>query len=73
MKIQVFAKPLAQEENVERITETRFVVSVKEPPEKGKANRAVARALAAYFGAASSRVHLASGFSSRRKIFEIET
>lgn len=71
VKIFVKAKPSAQEEKIEKISETNFTVSVKEPPIKGMANQAIIKALAGYFGIAPSRVRLVSGFSSRQKVFEI--
>lgn len=71
MKIFVKAKPGSREEKVEKISETEFVVSVKEPPEKGKANQAIRNALAVYFKTSSSRVKIVSGYSSRNKIVEI--
>ncbi len=71
MKINVKAKPGAREEKVEKIDENNFVVSVKEPPEKGKANEAIRNALAVYFKTASARIKIVSGYSSRNKIIEI--
>jgi len=71
MKISVKAKPNAREEKVEKIDENNFVVSVKERPEKGKANEAIRNALAVYFKVASSRVKIVSGYSSRNKIVEV--
>ena len=71
MKINVKAKPSAREEKVEKIDENNFVVSVTEPPEKGKANNAIKNALAVYFKIGSSRVKIVSGYSSRNKIIEI--
>lgn len=71
MKINVKAKPSAREEEVVKTDETNFMVSVKEPPVQGRANAAIARALAEYFGVSNSQVRLVSGFSSRQKIFEI--
>ena len=71
MKINVKAKPSAREEKVEKIDDQNFVVSVKEPPEKGKANDAIRNALAVYFKTGSSRVKIVSGYSSRNKIIEI--
>jgi len=71
MKINVKAKPSAREENVEKIDDTNYVVSVKEPPEKGKANDAIRNALAVYFKTGSSCVKIVSGYSSRNKIIEI--
>ncbi len=71
MKIFVKAKPNAEEESIKKIDGINFVVAVKEPPIKGKANRAIVRALAEYFSVAPSAVQLVSGFSSKQKIFEI--
>ena len=71
MKINVKAKPNSREEKVEKIDENNFVVSVKEPPEKGKANEAIRNALAVYFKTGSSRVKIISGYSARNKVIEI--
>jgi len=71
MRINVKAKPNAREEKVEKIDENNFVVSVKEKPEKGKANVAIRNALAVYFKTASARVKIIGGYSSRNKIVEI--
>ena len=49
MKINVKAKPGSREEKVEKVDEQNFVVSVKEPPEKGRANEAIRNALAVFF------------------------
>ncbi|MDO8555033.1 MAG: DUF167 domain-containing protein [bacterium] len=71
MKIFVTAKPSARETKVERVTETSFIVSVKEPPVQGKANVAIFKALAEHFKVSTARVRLVSGFTSRQKTFEI--
>lgn len=71
MRINVKAKPNSREEKIEKVDENNFVVSVKEPPEKGKANEAIRNALAVYFKTASARVKIISGYSSRNKIVEI--
>ena len=71
MKINVKAKPSSREEKVEKIDEQNYVVSVIEPPEKGKANDAIRNALAVYFKTGSSRVKIVSGYSSRNKVIEI--
>ena len=70
-KIFVKAKPGAKEEKIEKIDEINFVIWVKAPPKGGKANRAIAKAIATYFNVAPSCVNLVSGFSSRQKVFEI--
>ena len=46
-----------------------MIVKVKEPPTKGKANKAVIKVLARYFNA---NVRIISGTKSRKKIVEIE-
>ncbi len=71
MKIFITAKPSSKEERVERVDESHYVVSVKEPPIKGKANEAIKNALAVYFKTGSSCVKIISGYSSRNKIIEI--
>jgi len=71
MKVKVKAKPNAWEENVEKLEDGSLVVSVKEPPIKGQANRAIIRVLADYFKVDQSRIRLVSGYSSREKLFEI--
>ena len=50
----------------------QFVVSVKERPIDGKANRAIEKAIAEYFHVPVSRVRIVSGHTSREKIIEIE-
>jgi uncharacterized protein len=72
MRVFVSAKPFAREQKVIKIDDTHFEISVKEPPIQGKANSAISRALAEYFGIMVSRVRLISGYSSRQKVFSIE-
>jgi len=71
MKIFVKAKPNSKTEMVEEVDSTHFVVKVKVPPTGGKANAAVHKALAAYFGIAPSRAWIVSGHASRTKVVEV--
>lgn len=71
MRIYVKAKPGAREEGVEKIDESNFIVSVKEPPVQGRANAAILKALADYFGVAVGRIKIVSGWTSRQKVVEI--
>ncbi|MDD2696961.1 MAG: DUF167 domain-containing protein [Candidatus Pacebacteria bacterium] len=71
MKIFVRVKPKAKEEKVEKIDDINFKVSVKQVPEKGRANSAVIRALAGYFGISQSSIQIVSGSNSKLKIIEI--
>lgn len=67
----VKVKTKAREEKIEKIDEHHFLVFVKEPPEKGKANSAVAKVIGNYFGVGSSRVNIVKGRASKEKIVEI--
>lgn len=71
MRIFVKAKPGAKKAEVIKIGDDRFEVSVKEPPVKGLANRAITDLLAGHFGVSSSEVRIVSGLTSRQKIIEI--
>ncbi len=72
MKIFVKVKPAAKEATIEKLDEINFKVEVKEPPVEGRANMAVIRALADYFGVAQSDVRITSGFTSKLKTIEIK-
>jgi len=71
MKIFVQVKPRAKKEKVIKISDTNFKVWVKELPEKGRANHAVMKALAGYFGISQSNIQIISGSTSKLKIIEI--
>ncbi len=68
MKIFVKVKPRAKEEKVEKVEDTHFIISVKEPPEKGKANQAVIKVLAEYFNVKKSDIKIVSGLTSHQKL-----
>ena len=71
MKISVKAKTGAKVEKVQKIDESHFIVAVKTAPIEGRANIAIAKALALHFGIAPTRVRLISGKTSKMKVFEI--
>ncbi|PXF52221.1 MAG: hypothetical protein C4B56_06700 [Candidatus Methanophagaceae archaeon] len=72
-EIEIKVIPNSKEETViepEAEAELKpLIVRVKEPPIKGKANKAVVKLLSRYFNA---RVRIVSGTNSRRKIVAIE-
>ena len=72
MKIFVKVKPKAKEEKVIKVSATNFKVWVREVPEKGKANRAVIKALADYFKIGQSDIKIISGSTSKLKIIELQ-
>ena len=69
MRINVKAKPNSNENKVEKIDDLNFIVSVKDPPVQGRANRAIVKLLSDYFHSPSVRI--VSGHISRQKIIEI--
>ncbi|MDP3996711.1 MAG: DUF167 domain-containing protein [bacterium] len=71
MRIFVSAKPKSKNEKVEKTDDSHFTVWVKEPPEGGKANRAVAKALGGFLGVGVSGLALVSGHGGRQKVFEL--
>jgi uncharacterized protein (TIGR00251 family) len=70
MKIQVKVKPNSKTEDVS-LEGDSFIVRVKEPPRKGKANQAVITLLAEHLGVPKSRVRILSGFRSKNKVIEV--
>ena len=73
MRLFITAKPRAKEERVEKIDEAHYAVSVKEPPEGGRANEAIRKILAGYFGVSVSRLSITSGRKSKNKVVEVRT
>ncbi len=71
MKLFVKVKPKAKEEKVEKINDDHFIIKVKEPAEKGKANQAMVKIFAQYFKISPSQVVIISGLKSKNKILEI--
>ena len=72
MKISVRVKPNARQEKIEKVNESHFLIRVKEKPQEGKANKAVIRALAEYFGIPQADIVLLRGETAREKLFEIK-
>ncbi len=71
MKIVVTAKPGAREEGIVKLSDTEYAVSVKERPEKGKANQAIISALAKYFKTPSINIRIVVGHTTKKKIIDI--
>ncbi len=72
MKIFIKAKPSAEEEKVEKISDNNFIVSVKEPPVQGRANAAIIKVLAEHLGINKNQLEIISGYTNREKIIEIK-
>ncbi len=71
MKIIVKAKPRAKKEEIVKINENVYEISVTEPPIHGKANKAIIKVLSKYFNIASSNIFIVNGEWSKVKEIEI--
>lgn len=71
MKIEVIVHPNAKRPRIEKDLLGMIHVYVNAPPLEGKANEAVAEALAEFFKTKKSKVLLIQGTKSKNKIFEI--
>ena len=69
MRITVDVKADSREEGVEELGEGHFLVRVKAPRKKGKANTAILKVLRRHFGRHAT---ILSGHTSTRKIVELE-
>ena len=65
--IRVHVQPKARREQIIGMHGGRIKLAVTEPPDKGKANEAVVRLIAAALNLAASRVELLRGDTSRQK------
>jgi uncharacterized protein (TIGR00251 family) len=69
MRITVDVKADSRDESVEDLGNGRYLVRVKAPRRKGKANAEVLKLLRRYFGC---RVSMLRGHTSTRKIIDVE-
>ena len=67
--IRVHVQPKARREQMIGMHGGRLKLAVTEPPDKGKANEAVVRLVAAALNLSASRVELLRGDTSRKKRF----
>jgi uncharacterized protein (TIGR00251 family) len=72
LKVKIKVK-VAPNSKIEAVTQEGdvYLVRVKELAKEGKANRAVIKLLAEYFGLPQRQIAISSGFTSRNKIIEI--
>ena len=71
MRIWIRVVPRVHRRSVEVSSDGSLIVRVAEPPEDGRANRAVLEAVAEYLGVPVRAVALVSGQRSRRKLLEV--
>ena len=73
MQIFVMAKPKSKKPSVVQVDLAHFVVAVSEAPTDGKANEAIARALAKHLGVRRSDIVLLRGEKSKEKVFVVSS
>ena len=73
MKISVKVKTRAKKNKIEKIGENNFIVSIKELPIEGKANKAIIESLAEYFNIKKLDIKIIRGHKSKEKIVEINS
>lgn len=71
MKITIRVKPNARKNEVEKIAENQFVVSVTARPVEGRANERVIEVLAEYFRKPKRNFSIVRGKARRDKTIEI--
>jgi len=69
LRVTVDVKAGSREEGLEKLGEDWYLVRVKAPRKKGKANAAVLKILQRHFG---GRARIIRGFTATRKIIELE-
>ena len=72
MKIWITVKPQAKREEVKKITDGEYSVSVRATAREGRANGAVIELLANHFSVPKSSIKIVRGPAARKKLVEIE-
>jgi len=65
--LEIKVQPKGSRSNIGPVVEGRLKIAVTEPPDKGKANKAVVKLLAKKLTLAPSRLEIISGETSRKK------
>ena len=72
MKLSIHIKPNAHRNEVTKLDDTTYRVSVTAPPIEGRANEKLIEVLAEYFGRPKWCVRILRGETSRQKLVEID-
>lgn len=70
-KIHIIVKPNSKAVYVQQGLDGTLLVSVKEPPLDGRANKAVVEALSEYFNTNKSKITIVKGHKTKYKTVEI--
>lgn len=68
IRLSVKVHPNARKQDIQRIGEGEYKVHVLSPPTEGKANKELIHLVASHFSLPPSRVSIARGRKSRKKI-----
>lgn len=71
MKLFIIVKPSSKKTGIEILSDSEWIVRVREPAIEGKANLAVLKAIAEKLKIPKSKVVLLKGDKSKKKIVEI--
>lgn len=72
MFIKVKVTSGARKENIEKISDDRFLVSVREKAERNEANERVCGLLASYFDISISKIRIINGHKKPSKLIEVK-
>jgi uncharacterized protein (TIGR00251 family) len=71
VKIWITVKPQARREEVKKLANGEYSVSVRAPAREGKANEAVVELLAEHFSVPKSSIRIVRGDTARKKLIEV--
>jgi hypothetical protein len=71
MKLSITVKPGSKKPGIEILSDSEWIVRVREPATEGKANIAIIEAVAEQLNISKSKVVLVRGSKSKHKIIEI--
>jgi uncharacterized protein YggU (UPF0235/DUF167 family) len=71
VRLFVEARPGSGEERVEDLGDGKYKVWVREPADKGSANKAIILALSKHLDIPRSHISIRSGHSGRNKVLEV--
>ena len=72
LRLRALVKPAGRNNEVEKIADNEFRITVTAPARDGLANQAVIEALAAYFAIPKSSVTIIRGHAARTKFIQID-
>jgi hypothetical protein len=71
MKIKIVAHPNSKKSKIRKDLQDTIHIYVNEPPQKGKANKAIIEELAKFFDKPKASIKILHGHTSRSKLIEI--